>query len=118
MFSVLGTKPTLSRAAERVRSWRQRLLAMQVTRFIPMRTTCILRAPRWTMAWLVVVCTAFLAGCSSLPQVDREAIASSAIGLSPQTTLGRIAQTSTPAADQSGFRLMPLGTFSYDTRVQ
>ena len=59
-----------------------------------------------------------LTGCGSLPKVDREAIASEAIGLSPQTTLGRIAQASTPAPDQSGFRLMPLGTFSYDTRVQ
>src|SRR5258705_6638716 len=91
---------------------------MHATRFITMRTTSILKAPRWTTAWLLTLCMAFLAGCSSLPQVDREAIASTAIGLSPQTTLGRIAQTSTPAADQSGFRLMPLGTFSYDTRVQ
>ena len=38
--------------------------------------------------------------------------------MSPETTLGRIAQISQPAPELSGFRLMPLGTFSLDTRVQ
>ena len=59
-----------------------------------------------------------LVGCSTLPAVNREAIASEAIALSPQTTLGRIASTSMPAPELSGFRLMPLGLFSLDTRVQ
>ena len=59
-----------------------------------------------------------LVGCGTLPAVDREAIASEAIPLNPKTTLGRIAQTSRPAPDLSGFRLMPLGLFSLDTRVQ
>ena len=59
-----------------------------------------------------------LAACSTLPSVDRDAIASEAIPLSPQTTLGRIASTSAPAPELSGFRLMPLGLFSLDTRVQ
>jgi len=63
-------------------------------------------------------CLALLAGCAGLPHVDREAITTSAIGMSDQTTLGRIAKASTPAPDLSGFRLMPLGTFSYDTRLQ
>jgi cardiolipin synthase C len=61
---------------------------------------------------------AALVGCSSLPKVDRESIANSAIGLSEQTTLGRIANAYRPVPDQSGFRLMPLGMFSLDTRVQ
>ena len=65
-------------------------------------------------AALLWLCTA----CTSLPVVDREAIASQAIALSGATTLGRIAQESTPARDLSGFRLMPLGQFSLDTRVQ
>ena len=59
-----------------------------------------------------------LLGCGSLPVIDREAIASEAIPLSPKTTLGRIAQTSQQAPELSGFRLMPLGLFSLDTRVQ
>jgi len=78
-------------------------------------------APRGASAWrrlllwgLVVV----LGGCTSLPRIDREAIASEAIPLSQATTLGRIASAYRPAADQSGFRLMPLGKFSLDTRVQ
>ena len=64
------------------------------------------------------VATLILAGCSSLPVVDRTSIASEAIALSKETTLGRIASAYRPAEDQSGFRLMPLGTFSLDTRVQ
>ena len=59
-----------------------------------------------------------LAGCTSLPTVDRQAIASEAIPLSETTTLGRIANAYRPAPDHSGFRLMPLGKYSLDTRVQ
>jgi len=59
-----------------------------------------------------------LAGCTTLPTIDRQAIASEAIPLSEATTLGRIANSYRPAPDQSGFRLMPLGKFSLDTRVQ
>src|SRR5689334_21834735 len=61
---------------------------------------------------------AALAGCASLPEIDRRAIASEAIPLSTKTTLGRIAASYRPAPDQSGFRLMPLGKFALDTRVQ
>ncbi|MBC8055506.1 MAG: phospholipase D family protein [Rhizobiales bacterium] len=61
---------------------------------------------------------ALLVGCGTLPTIDREAIASEAIPLSTSTTLGRIAQGSQPAPELSGFRLMPLGLFSLDTRVQ
>ena len=59
-----------------------------------------------------------LGACSSLPVLDREALASEAISLDTRTTLGRIATTSSPSPDLSGFRLMPLGLFSLDTRVQ
>jgi len=62
---------------------------------------------------------AALTGCATaLPHIDREAIASEAIEASSKTTLGRIAQASLPEPGLSGFRLMPLGTFSFDTRVQ
>jgi putative cardiolipin synthase len=68
----------------------------------------------------LVVCAALslLGACSTLPAIDREAIKSEAIPLSTTTTLGRIAQTSAPTPDVSGFRLMPLGLFSLDARVQ
>ena len=67
---------------------------------------------------LLLAFAALLSACTSLPRIDREAIASEAIPLSTATTLGRIAQASTPAPDLSGFRLMPLGLFSLDARVQ
>ena len=53
-----------------------------------------------------------LSACTTLPQIDRAALASEAIGLSPASNLGRIASGYRPAPDQSGFRLMPLGSFS------
>jgi putative cardiolipin synthase len=68
------------------------------------------------LVWLVIL--PLLGACTTLPSIDRAAIASEAIPLSTQTTLGRIAQTSMPTPDASGFRLMPLGLFSLDTRVQ
>ena len=59
-----------------------------------------------------------LSACSSLPTVDRQALASAAIPLSTDTPLGATAASYRPAPDQSGFRLMPLGSYSLDTRVQ
>ncbi len=67
---------------------------------------------------LLAIAVALLAGCASLPAVDRQAIESVAIPLSKDTALGRIASAYRPAPELSGFRLMPLGTFSLDTRVQ
>ncbi len=67
-------------------------------------------------ASLLALC--LLGACTSLPTVDREAIESRAIPLSTATTLGRIASSSSPAPELSGFRLLPLGLFSLDTRVQ
>jgi cardiolipin synthase C len=70
-------------------------------------------------ALFALMASALLLGaCSSLPVIDREAIASEAIPLDTKTTLGRIAKSSAPSPDLSGFRLMPLGLFSLDTRVQ
>ena len=68
---------------------------------------------------LLLGLSALLVGCATtLPAIDRDAIASTAIEASAKTTLGRIAQNSLPEPGLSGFRLMPLGTFSLDTRVQ
>jgi putative cardiolipin synthase len=58
-----------------------------------------------------------LAGCGSLPlNVDRPT--SSTIRPSPESALVRIAENSRPAPELSGFRLMPLGVYSLDARVQ
>ena len=59
-----------------------------------------------------------LCACSSLPVVDRAAIASHAVAADSKTPLARAAAAGQPAADASGFRLMPLGTFSLDARGQ
>lgn len=67
------------------------------------------------LLWLGV---ALLAGCATpLPQVDRENISSVAVVASRDTALGRLVADSSPDPELSGFRLMPLGAFSFDTRL-
>lgn len=61
---------------------------------------------------------AWLAGCGTLPSIDRTAIETTAIPMSRESGLGRIASAFRPSPELSGFRLMPLGTYSLDTRVQ
>lgn len=76
------------------------------------------RTSRWTGLGLVLLA---IAGCGALPRIDsdiRDAHVSAAVPLSLDTTLGRIAKESQPSPELSGFRLMPLGNFSLDTRVQ
>src|SRR5690349_13382899 len=75
--------------------------------------------PRWLLAVLMLL--ALLAGgCATrLPTVDRDKTASEAIPAAPGTTLSKIVANSIPDKDaHSGFRLMPLGSFSFDTRIQ
>lgn len=73
----------------------------------------------WALEWVLVgLAVAVMSGCSSLPSITGSKPVSEAIALSTQTTLGKIAHSSQPSAELSGFRLMPLGTFSLDTRVQ
>src|SRR5262245_52733410 len=73
------------------------------------------RLRHW-VAMVVVAAAILTAGCGTLPAaVDRPAsIAIKATGASP---LGRVAQASQPAAELTGFRLMPLGSYSLDSRV-
>ena len=76
------------------------------------------RLARWLGFGLVLLA---LAGCGTLAPLDpnyRDTHATRAVPLSLATTLGRIAKDSQPAPELSGFRLMPLGNFSLDTRVQ
>jgi len=58
-----------------------------------------------------------LSACGSLPMRVEQPY-SAALKPSPESPLVRIAQDSSPGPELTGFRLMPLGTFSYDTRLQ
>lgn len=61
----------------------------------------------------------WLTGCATrLPSIDRAGLASRALPGSDQTRLGRLVADSTPLYAHTGFRLMPLGAFSFDTRLQ
>jgi putative cardiolipin synthase len=72
----------------------------------------------FSLAGLLIFVMALLAGCATpLPSIDREAIASDAVIASRDTWLGRLAADSAPDPELSGFRLMPLGAFSFDTRL-
>ena len=66
---------------------------------------------------LLVAAVSLLAACGTLPsnigKVDTLSLAPD-----PQAPLVQIAARSIPAPDQSGVRLLPLGAFSLDTRVQ
>ncbi|TMH60531.1 MAG: phospholipase D family protein [Betaproteobacteria bacterium] len=66
---------------------------------------------------LALLATTLLAGCGSLPQRG-EPPASSALKPSPDSPLVQIAQASIPAPELSGFRLMPVGVYALDTRIQ
>ena len=63
--------------------------------------------------------TLLLAGCATpLPPVDRAALESTALPGRADTPLGRIVAASPPEGQHAGVRLMPLGPYSYDTRLQ
>jgi putative cardiolipin synthase len=69
---------------------------------------------------LALLLAVFAGGCATkLPTIDRDKIASEAILASADTALSKIVAHSTPdTSHHSGFRLMPLGSFSFDTRIQ
>jgi cardiolipin synthase C len=75
--------------------------------------------PAWLRrALLLPVLACALSACTSLPKVDRQATASEAIPLSTQTPLGAMASAYQPDPLHSGFRLLPLGSYALDTRVE
>jgi cardiolipin synthase C len=63
-------------------------------------------------------CALVLAGCAGLPVIERTAAPSQALPASAASTLARIAQATPRERDQSAFRLLPLGPYSLDARVQ
>ena len=69
--------------------------------------------PRRAVALLAVV----LAACGALPErVDEQQ--SHALPQSRDSPLSRIAQESAPSASLTGFRLMPLASYSLDARIE
>ena len=58
-----------------------------------------------------------LAGCGTLP-TNTGKTDSVALPLNPESPLVKIAQASSPGEDQTGVRLLPLGAYSLDTRLQ
>jgi putative cardiolipin synthase len=68
------------------------------------------------MAWLLAT-TLALGGCGMLPPLPERAH-STAIDPGPASPLGRIARESTPSTELTGFRLMPLGSYSLDARIE
>jgi putative cardiolipin synthase len=64
---------------------------------------------------VVVAAAAIIQGCASLAPVDK--LASTSIAAHPDTRLGAIATRSVPAADATGFRALPISSFSMDARL-
>src|SRR5437868_10637402 len=58
-----------------------------------------------------------IAGCGMLPPLPERA-ATAALKAAPDSDLAQIAERSRPSPELSGFRLMPLGSYALDTRVQ
>jgi putative cardiolipin synthase len=58
-----------------------------------------------------------LAGCGSLP-VNVGKTDSGTLPPDPESPLVKIVRTSTPSPEQTGVRLLPLGAYSLDTRIQ
>jgi putative cardiolipin synthase len=72
---------------------------------------------RWLRALLALSAIAMLGACGSLPPMRERAMVTSAPA-DPSTALATIAAASTPPGEHSGFRLMPLGVYSLDARIQ
>jgi putative cardiolipin synthase len=70
----------------------------------------------WRFA-LVVTLAALLGACGSLPPA-RVQPPEYALPVNSSSALAKIVTASTPPGEQSGFRLMPLGVYSLDARVQ
>lgn len=66
---------------------------------------------------LTLAAAVLAAGCTSLPS-EVKRVPSTALPVSQDTALGRIAAASSPSPLLSGVRLLPSGPFALDTRVE
>ncbi len=66
---------------------------------------------------LAATTLALIAACGTLGP-PRERATENATAMDPSTPLAKIAAASTPPGEHSGFRLMPLGVYSLDARIQ
>jgi putative cardiolipin synthase len=72
---------------------------------------------RIALAGALIAVLAALSACGSLPSA-RERPAEFSGAADPSTALAKIVEASTPPGEHSGFRLMPLGVYSLDARIQ
>ncbi|MGZ5276736.1 MAG: phospholipase D family protein [Caldimonas sp.] len=75
------------------------------------------RAASRLLGAALAACLFGLVGCGTLP-TNVGKTDTVALPLNPDSPLVKIARASSPADDQTGVRLMPLGAFSLDTRIQ
>jgi putative cardiolipin synthase len=66
---------------------------------------------------LVLYSAVLLTACGSLPAFKQMA-ATTSLAPDPSSALGKIVAASTPPGEHSGFRLMPLGVYSLDARLE
>jgi len=59
-----------------------------------------------------------LAGCGSLPPREQVMTPTLALPVDESTALARIVKASSPPDEHTGFRLMPLGVYSLDARIE
>ena len=64
-----------------------------------------------------LVASLAIAGCGMLPPLS-ERMPTAALKAAPDSELVKIAERSRPAPELTGFRLMPLGSYALDTRLQ
>jgi putative cardiolipin synthase len=75
------------------------------------------RSSSYFVAFTLVVASLLLTGCGTLPPNTGKADVV-ALPLNPDSPLVKIAKASSPGEDQTGVRLLPLGAYSLDTRLQ
>jgi len=107
-MKAYGTTPFLD-ALHGLRGWTRAL-----RRFLSYGS---MRAGR-AYALLAFVAAGVLTGCGTIPPNDSGRNASTRLPPSPDSALVKIAKASTPSPDVSGVRLMPLGIYSLEARIE
>ena len=66
---------------------------------------------------LLLCCSALMSACGSLPAIQQRDATLSLVP-DPASPLAQIVRASTPPGEHSGFRLLPLGVYSLDARLE